>query len=113
MEYHFVFRQGSSLVGTKNIHSSEILDRAEALYDDFAPGHLHCAFGEVDGDNHGKHFRCQTDSNCNSEEERLKPVSISKAINKEYQGNHDEHELEKKPSEPVDTLVKARGGSMP
>jgi hypothetical protein len=50
------FGQGTGLVGTQNVHASEIANRGEALDDDMRLRHAQCAARERHRDDHWQQF---------------------------------------------------------
>ena len=52
-----ILRQRAGLVGTQYIHGAEILNGIEAFDDNLGARHGGGALGQVDGYDHGQHFR--------------------------------------------------------
>ena len=102
-----IFGERAGLIGAEHVHSAEVLNSVETLYDHFLAAHGERALGEADGDNHGQHLRGQANSDGHREEECSPPIVLGKSIDEEDQGHHDRHELNHEPCETAQALVKA------
>jgi hypothetical protein len=109
-ENDLVHRQGTRLVGAKNVHRAEVLDGVDAFDDDLLLAHRDRPFGQTHRHDHGQHFWRQTDGHGHREEERLSPIAFREPIDDEDQGHHHGHETQNEPREPGDAAIESRLG---
>ena len=106
LEHDLVLRQGACLVGAEHIHGAEVLDRIEALHDDFLFRQFYGALGQGAGDDHGQHFRRQADGHGQGKQERFHPVALGPAVDQEHQRRHHEGEADQQPADAVHARFK-------
>ena len=107
LQQHLVLRQRARLVGAQHVHRAQVLDRIQPLDDDLLAGHRQRALGEVDGHDHGQHFRRQPDRHRDGEQECLQPVALGQPVDQKHEWHHHEHEADHEPDEPADAPVEA------
>ena len=111
-ERDLVLRQRSCLVGAQHVHRAKILNCIEPLYDHALLRHGDRALGEIHRDDHREQFRRQADRDGESEQERLRPISLRQPVDQENRGREDEHEADHQPYELVYALIELREPSL-
>ena len=69
LQHHTVLRQGPGFVRAQHVYRAEVLDGLEPFDHDLFLGHGPGALREVHSDDHGQHFRRETDRDGEAEQE--------------------------------------------
>ena len=112
LQYDVVLRQGARLVGTENVHGTEILNGVQILYDGLLARHDHRSFRKVGGNNHRQHLGGKSHGHGDGEDEGLHPVALRNAVDQEHDRYHYEHEADEQQTHLGDSLVESRGCTM-
>src|SRR6185437_16719750 len=73
-----VFRKRSGLVGTKNIHAAEVMDRRQFLYDDAVLRHLERTFRKVARYDKRQKLRRKPDRDRYRKQKYLEKIAVEK-----------------------------------
>ena len=106
-QHHLILSQGPGLIGTQDIHSSEVLNGVEIFHNGLLLAHGHRPLGQAGGDDHGQHLWGQTHGDGDAEQKGIQPVPFGDAVDEEYQGDHNEHKADEHPGDGVYSLSEA------
>jgi hypothetical protein len=102
---HVILRERAGLVGTQNVHCTEVLEGVELLDDCLVSWHGYRAASQIRVHDHWQHLWRQADGNCDGKEERFHPQTLRESIDKEDDRHHDQHEADEQPADLVDSAV--------
>ena len=112
LQYDVVLSQGAGLVGTEDVHGTEILNGVQILYDGLLARHDHRSFRKVGGYNHRQHLGSQSHGHGDGEDEGLHPVALRNAVYQKHNRHHHEHEADEQQTHLGDSLVESCSGTM-
>src|ERR1700678_2894095 len=107
LQNNAIHRQRSGFVSAQDVHRTEVLDRVEAFDNHFLARHEERALGQAYTHNHRKHFRRESYSYRQGEQERLAPIVLGKSIDEKDRRHHHAHEVKHQPGEVRYTLIES------